>query len=95
MNRRGFLGAILAAGVAPVYIKYRSLMVPKAVAPSFDGIIIHAGNVPLDSVYSYTWDNKLFYIMIKDTIYTYPYDPQAWVSRDGVGLLQIEYPSAR
>jgi len=26
MNRRGFLGAILAAGVAPVYIKYGSLM---------------------------------------------------------------------
>ena len=31
MNRRGFLGAILAAGVAPVYVKYGSLMRPVSI----------------------------------------------------------------
>lgn len=30
MNRRGFLQAVLAAGVAPAFVRYGSLMVPRA-----------------------------------------------------------------
>lgn len=38
MNRRGFLGSILALATPPAFVRYGSLMVPKATA--YSGIIL-------------------------------------------------------
>lgn len=70
MNRRGFLGAILAAGMAPAFVRYGSLMVPKVVTGS-DWLVMPEG-FGLSSIKregSYVVYNKELYYVTDSTIH--------------------------
>jgi hypothetical protein len=46
MDRRGFLGAILAAGIAPAFVRIGSLMRPAM--PADGGLIFHPDSISLE-----------------------------------------------
>jgi hypothetical protein len=47
MNRRGFLAGILAAAVAPAYVKYGSLMMPRGAGRIFTIGDFSPGTIPI------------------------------------------------